>query len=132
MLAPRRVPHEANKIGSRPLSASDPCNMEHQQMDENRIAGNARSLGGRAEEAAGRATGDLRTEAAGVANQVKGAAQDFYGRARDGAADLAESARGTGTSFERLLRHTIEDQPYTAVAIAVGIGWLLGRMHRPL
>jgi hypothetical protein len=26
----------------------------------------------------------------------------------------------------------IEQQPYTAVAIALGVGWLLGRMHRPL
>ena len=30
------------------------------------------------------------------------------------------------------LRNTIETQPYTAVAIALGLGWLLGRLHRPL
>jgi ElaB/YqjD/DUF883 family membrane-anchored ribosome-binding protein len=30
------------------------------------------------------------------------------------------------------LRDTIETQPYTAVFVALGIGWLLGRMHRPL
>jgi hypothetical protein len=30
------------------------------------------------------------------------------------------------------LRNTIEKQPYTAVAIALGLGWLFGRMHRPL
>jgi ElaB/YqjD/DUF883 family membrane-anchored ribosome-binding protein len=30
------------------------------------------------------------------------------------------------------LRNTIEQQPYTAVAIALGLGWLLGRSHRPL
>ena len=35
-------------------------------------------------------------------------------------------------SFERALKNTVETQPYTAVAIALGIGWLLGRMHRPL
>jgi hypothetical protein len=27
---------------------------------------------------------------------------------------------------------TFENQPYTAVGIAVAIDWLLGRMHRPL
>ena len=54
---------------------------------------------------------------------------------RDKAADLADSAndaaRQTAGSFERALRTTIETQPYTAVAIALGLGWLLGRTHRP-
>ena len=27
---------------------------------------------------------------------------------------------------------TIEAQPYTAAIVAMGLGWLLGRMHRPL
>jgi ElaB/YqjD/DUF883 family membrane-anchored ribosome-binding protein len=26
----------------------------------------------------------------------------------------------------------IQEQPYTATSIALGIGWLLGRTHRPL
>jgi ElaB/YqjD/DUF883 family membrane-anchored ribosome-binding protein len=26
----------------------------------------------------------------------------------------------------------IQEQPYTAALIALGIGWLLGRTHRPL
>jgi ElaB/YqjD/DUF883 family membrane-anchored ribosome-binding protein len=42
------------------------------------------------------------------------------------------AARRTANSFEKAIRHTIETQPYTAAAIALGIGWLLGRMHRPL
>ena len=101
-------------------------------MDENRISGTARDLCGEAEESFGRATGDTKTQAEGVANQIKGAAQNIYGRARDNAADMAGAARDTGASFERLLRNTIEEQPYTAVAIALGIGWLLGRLHRSL
>jgi ElaB/YqjD/DUF883 family membrane-anchored ribosome-binding protein len=44
----------------------------------------------------------------------------------------SQAARKTAGSFEKALRNTIENQPYTAVAIAVGLGWLLGRMHRPL
>ena len=44
----------------------------------------------------------------------------------------SKAARKTAGSFERALKNTIETQPYTAVAIALGIGWLLGRMHRPL
>jgi hypothetical protein len=34
--------------------------------------------------------------------------------------------------FETAAREVIENRPYTAVGIALAIGWLLGRMHRPL
>ena len=101
-------------------------------MDENRIAGTARDVGGKAQEAFGQATGQTQTEAEGMVNQFKGTAQDLYGQARDNAADVAGAAREAGSSFERSLRNTIEQQPYTAVAIALGLGWLLGRSHRPL
>jgi hypothetical protein len=40
--------------------------------------------------------------------------------------------RRTATNFEQWLRHTIETKPYTSVLVAVGLGWALGRMHRPL
>ncbi len=83
-----------------------------------------------------RAFGDAKKQASGVADDVSDAAQDLYGHARDSAADIADSAnraaRKTAGSFERALRNTIETQPYTAVAIALGLGWLFGRMHRPL
>ncbi len=101
-------------------------------MDENRIAGTARNVGGKVQEGLGRVTGDARTQGEGLANQVTGAAQDLYGRARDTASDAADTAIGTAASFEKLLRNTIENQPYTAAAVALGLGWLLGRMHRPL
>lgn len=101
-------------------------------MDENRVTGTARNLGGKAQEAFGRATGDTGTAAEGAINQIKGTAEDLYGQARDGASDLVGTARDAGSSFERLLRNTIEEQPYTAVIIALGLGWLLGRTHRPL
>jgi ElaB/YqjD/DUF883 family membrane-anchored ribosome-binding protein len=83
-----------------------------------------------------RAFGDAKKQASGVADDVSDAAQDLYDHARDSAADIADSAnraaRKTAGSFERALRNTIETQPYTAVAIALGLGWLFGRMHRPL
>jgi hypothetical protein len=43
-----------------------------------------------------------------------------------------KAARKATSSFEKALRNTIENQPYTAVVIALGLGWLFGRMHRPL
>jgi uncharacterized protein YjbJ (UPF0337 family) len=105
-------------------------------MDENRIAGTARNLGGHVQEGVGRIMGDARAQAEGVVNQVKGTAQDLYGQARDGASriadDTASAARQTASSFEGTLRNTIETQPYFAVFVALGIGWLLGRSHRPL
>ena len=56
----------------------------------------------------GRVTGDTKTQAAGLAKQVSGAAQDIYGQARDAASDAAGTARDTASSFEKMLRNTIE------------------------
>jgi uncharacterized protein YjbJ (UPF0337 family) len=96
-------------------------------------------MGGKAQESVGRAIGDTKTQAEGVVNQVKGAAEDLYGQARDSASQFAEAAsntvtaaRNSASSLESALRNTIENQPYTAVFMALGAGWLLGRMHRPL
>ena len=71
-----------------------------------------------------RAMRDAKKQAEGVANEVSDAASQVAHAATD-------AARKTGSSFEKALRDTIENQPYTAVAIALGLGWLLGRTHRP-
>jgi uncharacterized protein YjbJ (UPF0337 family) len=101
-------------------------------MDENCIAGTAKNIGGKAQESFGHVTGDTKTQAEGIVNQVSGTAQDLYGQARDTASDVVKEAANRASSFEKALRHTIENQPYTAVAIGIGLGWLLGRTHRPL
>ncbi len=101
-------------------------------MDENRVSGTAKNLGGKLEEGFGRVTGDTRTQTEGMVKQVTGTAQDMYGQARDAAADVAGTARDTASSFEKMLRNTIETQPYTSLLVGIGLGWLLGRMHRPL
>ena len=58
------------------------------------------------------------------------------GEAKRQASNVADAAntaaRKTASSFETAAREMIENQPYTAVAIALAVGWLLGRMHRPL
>jgi uncharacterized protein YjbJ (UPF0337 family) len=94
-------------------------------MDEDRLYGTARNLGGKVEEGVGRTTGDVKTQLQGKLDQAAGAAQDLYGQA-------ADAARDTAVSFDKWLRTTIETQPYTTAIVALGIGWLLGRMHRPL
>ena len=93
-------------------------------MDENRLEGTARNLGGKIQEGVGRATGDTKTKAEGLMNQAAGTAQDLYGQ-------TADAARQTATTLDAWLRNSIETQPYTTAVVALGIGWLLGRMHRP-
>jgi ElaB/YqjD/DUF883 family membrane-anchored ribosome-binding protein len=52
---------------------------------------------------------------------VAGAADDLYGQAKDAA-----------SGFTDVVCRTIEEQPYTAVAIALAVGWLLGRITATL
>jgi uncharacterized protein YjbJ (UPF0337 family) len=94
-------------------------------MNEDRIVGTARNIGGKVEEGVGRATGDLKEQVQGKLDQAAGAAQDLSGQ-------TAEVARDTAVTFEKWLRDTIETKPYAAVAVALGIGWLIGRTHQPL
>jgi uncharacterized protein YjbJ (UPF0337 family) len=94
-------------------------------MDEDRIEGTARALGDKVQEGVGQITGDAKTQVEGVSNQVRGTAQDLYGHA-------AVTARDTATSLDAWFRETIETQPYTTAVVALGIGWLIGRLHRPL
>jgi ElaB/YqjD/DUF883 family membrane-anchored ribosome-binding protein len=58
------------------------------------------------------------------------------GEAKRQASHVADTAgvaaRKTANSFESAVREIVESQPYTAVGIALAVGWLLGRMHRPL
>ena len=64
-------------------------------MDENRVVGAAKNLGGRVQESYGRAVGDVKAQAEGLTDQVKGAAQELYGQARDGASQIADAANQT-------------------------------------
>ena len=93
-------------------------------MDENRISGTARNVAGTVEKGLGRAAGDASSEFKGKLDEAAGAAQDLYGQ-------TADAARQTAVTFDKWLRNTIETQPYTSALVAVGIGWLLGRIHRP-
>ena len=52
-------------------------------------------------------------------------ANDLAGQVQENAAELVRSVGDVTGKF-------IQEQPFTATLIALGIGWLLGRMHRPL
>jgi uncharacterized protein YjbJ (UPF0337 family) len=101
-------------------------------MDEHRTAAAARNVSGGIEDGLGGVSGDTRSQVQGVIDQAQGTAENLYGQAKDAAGTAAEGVRKSASSFEDTVRHTIEDRPYAAVAIALALGWLLGRMHRPL
>jgi uncharacterized protein YjbJ (UPF0337 family) len=99
-------------------------------MNEDRLSGTAKSVGGQVEEGFGRATGDVKTQFQGKARQMEGTLQDVYGQAKDTAAEAAEAIREASSEAGDFLRTTIEQRPYTTAAVALGIGFLIGRFGR--
>ena len=99
-------------------------------MNADRMEGTARSMGGKLEEGFGRATGDVKSQVEGTVQQAVGAAQDLYGQARETASDAAAAVRRQAGSFEQTIRENVETRPYTAVAIALALGWFVGRLGR--
>jgi ElaB/YqjD/DUF883 family membrane-anchored ribosome-binding protein len=83
-----------------------------------------------------RAFGDARKQAGSVAKEVSGAAQDLYDQTRESTSQVTDAAKvaaqKTANSFEKALRRTIEDRPYTAALVVFALGWLFGRTHRPI
>ena len=68
--------------------------------------GAAREMGGRVQQTVGEAIGDAKTQASGLYNQAAGQAQQQAARLSD----------------------VIKEQPLAAALVAVGIGYLLGRL----
>jgi len=99
-------------------------------MNEDRVVGTARNLGGKAQEGLGRVTGDVKMQSDGVLNQAAGAAQDLYGQAKEGVSDAAQVVRRGAVDAEDYIRRTIEKRPYTTAVVALCIGWFIGRMGR--
>jgi uncharacterized protein YjbJ (UPF0337 family) len=99
-------------------------------MNEDRIIGTARNLGGKAQEGFGRVTGDTSTQAEGMLNQAAGTAQDLYGQAKDAASDATRAIRRGASDAEDFIRNTIETRPYTTAFVALCVGWIIGRLGR--
>jgi uncharacterized protein YjbJ (UPF0337 family) len=99
-------------------------------MDENRITGTARNIGGNVQEAAGKLTGDTKLQARGAVNQAAGDMEELYGQAKDAAADVAESVQQGAKAADDLFRKFIEERPYTTAIAALALGWVIGRVGR--
>jgi uncharacterized protein YjbJ (UPF0337 family) len=99
-------------------------------MNGDRLEGTAKNIGGKVEEGFGRATGDVKSQVEGTVKQAVGVAQDLYGQARETAGEAAAVVRRQAGSIEEMIRENVETRPYTAVAIALALGWFVGRLGR--
>ncbi len=86
-------------------------------MNDDRIEGTARELGGKVQGAAGDLLGDSKTSAEGRVNEAMGKLQDSYGAAADQVRGLSEE-----------LAERVHESPLLAVLASIGIGYLLGRL----
>lgn len=107
-------------------------------MDENRIEGTARTLGGKLESAAGNLTGDTKLQADGAVDKLAGKAQRGYGQAADAVRDTVSQAGDYGSQvldqveeYGDILAEKVDARPITAVLIAAGIGFLLALATKP-
>jgi uncharacterized protein YjbJ (UPF0337 family) len=79
-------------------------------MNTNQLDGTLKDAAGKVQDAVGGLTGDLDLQAEGKARQLAGKAQAKYG---DSVEQIAQTAR---------------NNPLGALVLAVGIGFLLGRL----
>jgi uncharacterized protein YjbJ (UPF0337 family) len=104
-------------------------------MDENRVEGMARTIGGKVEGVAGDLTGDPKLKADGAADKVTGKAQRLYGSAkdtvRDVAGDYGSGLLDTVEEYGDLLAEKVDERPITALLIAAGVGFLLALASKP-
>lgn len=114
-------------------------------MDKDRIAGSAKDVAGKVEEAVGGFAGDTKTQAAGRARETVGAAQNLFGQAKDVARDAtdaavsyAKDAYGSDAFRDgsQAIAKKVQDNPLgmMATAVAVGFGlalWMTRSPRRP-
>lgn len=103
-------------------------------MDENRLEGAARDLGGNIKNAAGNLTGDSKLQAEGTIDQVVGTAQRAYGKVKDKVASKAGGAGSTiADQFDETsayLGDAVAERPLTALLVAGAVGYVLAMLMR--
>ena len=83
-------------------------------VDENRVEGTVKNLGGKVQNVVGGLTGDISTQARGKVNQAAGTVQDTYGAAFDAVSEWSESIVGM-----------TKEKPLVALLVAVSIGYMI-------
>jgi uncharacterized protein YjbJ (UPF0337 family) len=119
-------------------------------MDKDRIAGSAKDVAGKVENAVGDIADDTKTQAAGRAREASGTVQNLYGQAKDAAREVKDAARDAGDAAvsyakdayensgetirggSQAVAKTVQDNPLGALLVAGGIGFALALlMTRP-
>ncbi len=95
-------------------------------MNEDKIVGKAKAIGGKAEESLGHVTGNARLEAKGVVNEIKGKVQQAYGQARDAFKDSADATKENVANINEHARHAIAGTPYISVIATFMLGIAFG------
>lgn len=88
-------------------------------MNEDRVEGAARNIGGKVEEAVGRFTGDAATQVRGAADQAFGRIQNSFGGAVDSASELGDR-----------LSNSVREKPMQALLVAGAVGFVIGFLVR--
>jgi uncharacterized protein YjbJ (UPF0337 family) len=105
-------------------------------MDDDRIAGAAKNIGGKVESAAGDLLGDSKAKADGLIDQVTGTAQNAYGSVKDAAKQVAndaprylDDALDSGQRYYRQGSQAVREQfgsvPLTEILLAGAAGYFL-------
>ncbi|WP_131194783.1 CsbD family protein [Lichenihabitans psoromatis] len=105
-------------------------------MDNDRIEGAARNIGGKVESAAGDLLGDNKTKTDGLMDQVAGQAQNAFGSVKDTARQVAndapkylDDAIDNGQRYYRQGSQAVREQfgnvPVTEIMLAGAAGYLL-------
>jgi uncharacterized protein YjbJ (UPF0337 family) len=127
----KNIPRQASTPNqSEPKSLTVQHSLSEAPMNDDRLTGTAKNLGGKVEEGFGQVTGDTRTQLRGKARQAEGSVQDLYGQAKDAAGDTIQAVRDSAGDVRDFIRESIETRPYTTAATALVIGFLIGRMGR--
>ena len=98
-------------------------------MNKDELQGGVRYVAGKVEKTAGDTVGNRDWQVDGVVNQVAGAAQNLYGRARSTIEDVVEGAPELGEKLARDARSSAKDAPELwalgAVALGYAVAWLI-------
>lgn len=105
-------------------------------MDNDRIEGAAKNIGGKVQSAAGDLLGDQKTQTEGLANQISGSAQNALGSVKDAAKQVADNAPSyvndaidSGQRAVRqgsqLVQERLGNAPLTEMVLAAAAGYFL-------
>jgi len=95
-------------------------------MDQDRMAGTVRQMGGKVQEGVGKVAGSAETEAEGLANQVAGAAQNLYGQVKDTTAGAVKVVQDSAGDAGDYIRTVVEERPFTVALVALAVGFAVG------